>query len=613
LEQLSQRPEERRALIEEAAGIRRLPSPDRRQAFFTIWTLKEAYLKAIGLGITSYLTLALALAGALVLPFAALMLGVGAVLAWRRIAALGPVIGAVMRPPRSRLSPLLFAVCVWGFVILVEAVAPEVQYDALSYHLGLPRVWIDAGRLIDVPEQSQSYLYLATEMNFTLAMLVAGQVAAKLMSFAYLCLAIGAVYALAARLFSRRAAVVAAGLFAMTPAIAWQGSTTYVDAAVTAYVTLGLLASFEARRDGSDRLAVLAGVLCGLAVASKLTAVIAVAPALLLIVTSGRRDARLRSAGAFALAAAVAVAPWPILRYLETGNPIFPLLNAVFQSPLWPPTNTRFALADFGLSGDVGIAQLPFAFTYAAQRFDDGPSGAGFGVALLVLPVAAIVLRRHSDARWLAFISLLTFTAWATTAQSARYVMPTLAPLTVLAAATLAQFAVSTDRLRRAIGSSLPVVLAVAGFPLLMFLYPYVPDHIPYAVAFGIESREDYLRRVLPTYGALESVGRTAGAASNVLIASYRAGAADDEDRLYAPGQVMTTESRDVQRCFELGDADAAVAWLSGHHVTHILIDRQGLTAVMRSAVVLQPEFLARQGTLEYSRGPIELYRLRIP
>jgi hypothetical protein len=37
------------------------------------------------------------------------------------------------------------------------------------------------------------------------------------------------------------------------------------------------------------------------------------------------------------------------------------------------------------------------------------------------------------------------------------------------------------------------------------------------------------------------------------------------------------------------------------------------MTAVMRSAVVLQPEFLARQGTLEYSRGPIELYRLRIP
>jgi hypothetical protein len=523
------------------------------------------------------------------------------------------VIGKVMRPPRSRLSPLLFAACLWGFVILIEAVAPEVQYDALSYHLGLPRVWIDAGRLIDVPEQSQSYLYLATEMNFTLAMLLAGQVAAKLMSFAYLGLAIGAVYALAARLFSRRAAVVAAALFAMTPAIAWQGSTTDVDAAATAYATLGLLATFEARRDDSDRLAVLAGVLCGLAVASKLTAVIAVAPALLLIVTSGRRDARARSAGAFALAAAVAVAPWPILRYLETGNPIFPLLNAVFQSPLWPPTNTRFAFAGFGISGDVGIAQLPFVFTYAAQRFDEGPSRAGFGVALLVLPVAVILLWRRSGARWLALISLLTFTAWAATAQSARYVMPTLAPLTVLAAATFAQLAVSTDRLRRAIGSSLPVVLAVAGFPLLMFLYPYVPDHIPYAVAFGIESREDYLRRVLPTYGALESVGRTAGAASNVLIASYRAGAADDEDRLYAPGRVMTTESRDVQRCFELADADAAVAWLSGRHVTHILIDRQGLSSVMRSAVVLQPEFLEREGTLEYARGPIELYRLRIP
>jgi dolichyl-phosphate-mannose-protein mannosyltransferase len=578
--------------------------------------LRESILYAlgVGLGITSYLTLALALGGLLVVPFAALALGAGAILTWRRLGPLASVIRAAARPTRARIAPLLFASGLWGLVILIEAVAPEVQYDALSYHLGLPRVWIAAARLVDVPEQIQSYYYLATEMNFTLAMLLAGQVAAKLMSLAYLGLAIGAVFALGTRLFTKPVGVVAAALFAMTPAIAWQGSTTYVDAAVTAYVTLGLLAGFEARRQGSIRLAALAGVLCGLAVASKLTAVIAVAPVVLLIVAAGRGDRRGRSAGLFALGAAVAVAPWPILRYLETGNPVFPLLNAVFQSPLWPPTNTRFALSDFGVSIDVtGLAQLPFAFTYAAQRFDDGAVGAGFGVTLLVLPVAVIVLRHHPAARWLALISLLTFVAWAATAQYARYVMPALAPLTILAAATFARLAGSADRLRRAAGSALPIVLAVASFPLLMYLYPYVPGHIPYAVALGIESRETYLRTLLPTYGALEAVARTTGAASNVLIASYRAGAADDEDRLYAPGRVMTNSSPDVQRCFELSDADAALAWLEAHNVTHILIDREGLSSVMRSSVVLQPDFLARQGTLEYSRGPIELYRLRIP
>jgi hypothetical protein len=184
------------------------------------------YALAIGLGITSYVTLAIALAGLLVVPIALLALAVGAVISWRRIAALAPAIGGAIRPSATRLGPLLFAGCVWGLVILVEAVAPEVQYDALSYHLGLPRMWIDAGRLVDVPQQIQSYYYLGTELNFALAMLLAGQVAAKLMSLAYLGLAIGAVYALAVRLFTPPVAAVAAALFAMTPAVAWQGSTT---------------------------------------------------------------------------------------------------------------------------------------------------------------------------------------------------------------------------------------------------------------------------------------------------------------------------------------------------------------------------------------------------
>ncbi len=36
---------------DEVAGIQRLPSPDRGEAFFTLWTLKEAYLKATGEGL----------------------------------------------------------------------------------------------------------------------------------------------------------------------------------------------------------------------------------------------------------------------------------------------------------------------------------------------------------------------------------------------------------------------------------------------------------------------------------------------------------------------------------------------------------------------------------
>ena len=573
------------------------------------------YAAAIGLGVTSYATLAVALLGVLVPWLVILLLVAGFVIARRELVAAAVIArGALHRLPRGRTSPLLVAGCVWGLVILIEAVAPEVQYDALSYHLGLPRVWIDAGRLIDVPEQTQSYYYLGAEMNFALAMLLGGQAAAKLISFAYLGLAVLAVYILARRTFSARAAIIAVALFVTTPAVAWQGSTTYVDVAVTAYITLGVVAILSVRRDKSVPLVLIAGALCGLAVATKLTALLAVVPAAVLVVAIGAPGWRAQRSLAFAATAVLAVAPWPILRYVQTGNPVFPLLNAFFQSPLWPAVNTRFALGDFGVGTDVaGLAQLPLAFTYLGQRFDDGAVGAAFGVGLLLLPLAIVFHRRSADARALALFAVATFVAWAVSAQYARYVLPIVGTFSVLAAAALEPLSRSGTRLVRAAANALPAVLAVSSFPLLLFLYAQVPGRIPYAVALGIESPDAYLTRTLPTYAPLQTLGPLGGAGSNVLIASYRAGAADDEDRLYAPGRVLTNSSLDAQRLYAMTDARLAVAWLAEHGITHILVDRQGISAAMRDAAVLQPAFLERFGTRLYLRDTVELYRLDLP
>ncbi len=573
------------------------------------------YAVAIGLGLTSYATLAIALFGILTPWLAVLLLIVGIVIARRElVVAAVTARGAVHRLPRGRAGQLLFAGCVWGLVILVQAVAPEVQYDALSYHLGLPRVWIDAGRLVDVPEQIQSYYYLGAEMNFTAAMLLAGQVAAKLVSLSYLGLAVAAVYVLARRAFSARTAVIAVALFGTTPAVAWQGSTTYVDVAVTLYVTLAVLAALSARRDNSLPFVLIAGALAGLAVGTKLTAVLAVVPIALFMIATAAPRRRMRTSVAFAATATLALAPWPILRYVQTGNPVFPLLNGLFQSPLWPPVNMRFALGDFGVGTNLaGFAELPFAFTYLGQKFDDGAVGAAFGVGLLLLPLAIVFHRRSPDARAIALLSIATFAAWAVSAQYARYVLPIVGMLSVLAGAAFESLSRSATRLVRVTAGVMPAVLVVSTFPLLLFLYPKVAGHIPYAVAIGIESRDDYLTRTLPTYGALQVLGRIAGSDSNVLIASYRAGAADDEDRLYAPGRVLTNSSPDAERLYAMTDARLAVAWLAEHRITHILVDRQGISAAMRDAAVLQPAFLERFGTRVYSRDPVELYRLDLP
>ena len=598
------------------AAVVRVVAPDAEPAD------RSLYAAPIGLGLLSYAMLALGLCGLLV-PLAGLaVIGGALVIGSRELGGAGRAAAAALRRPApERAGPLLFAAAVWAIVVLIEAVAPEVQFDALSYHLGLPRVWIDAGRLLDVPEQTQSYFYLGAEMNFALAMMLGGQVAAKLVSFGYLALASAAIHSFTRRTFSARAAAIATALFVTTPAIAWQGSTTYIDVATTLYVFCGTVAAYRFVRSADRRSGVIAGGLLGLAVATKLTAVLAVGAVALVAAATlvARRSPHRRAAPAiltFGASLVIALAPWPILRFIQTGNPVFPLLNGVFHSSLWPDIDpgTAFALDRFGIGTDpLALARLPFALSYLAQRFDDGAEGAGFGVVVLLAPIAVVVGRRSPAVVFLALGSLLAFVVWAVAGQYGRYLLPVFAALSVLAGHGLVELERAATAMTARVARLMPVVLMLASFPLVLFLYPFVPGRIPFAVAFGLESREAYLDRTLPTYAALREVARSTGSASNVLIVSYRAGAADDEDRLYAPGRVETLTSVRVGSLYRLTDPELAAAWLRERRFTHILIDRHGLRPDLAAAAVTGRAFLDRYGTLEYGRGPVELYRLLPP
>lgn len=582
---------------------------------------RSLYAVAIGFGVMSYATLALGLAGLLVAWAAVALILVPLAITSRQLRDDFTALRPRLSPPaRGPAGPLLAAGCVWAIVILVVAVSPEVAYDSLSYHLGLPRVWIDAGRMVDVPEQLQSYYYLAAEMTFTLAMLLGGTAAAKLVSLTVFVLAVAAVYVVARSMFSARAAAIGTALFATTPAIAWQGTTTYVDVVVTLYVFLGAFTALRAHRSVSPRLAVIAGLLLGLAVATKLTAALTVAPVLLFLgLTAVRPALDRRRMAVFAVSAAAlagVLAPWPTLRFLQTGNPVFPLFNGIFQSPLWPPvdvvSNPAYSLERFGLGKDLaGLMGTPFAFSYAAERFDDAALGAGFGIALLLLPLALVRRWQSRDVRYLAAISVVSLVLWALAVPYARYVMPAFAALSVLAGVGLDDLAGSADRLTARVAGAVAPLLMIVAFPLLVLQYQIGSGRIPYAVALGLETRETYLSRALPSYVPLQRVAESAGRESHVLLLSFHAGGADDEDRLYAPGRVETISSLWTQALVRIPDRDTALSTIRDRGFTHVYVNRRFVSPLARGSAVMDPAFFEGAAVLEYQDDGVELYRLR--
>src|SRR5262249_9865087 len=133
--------------------------------------------------------------------------------------------------PLLLIAPVIFLNLVW-------AVAPEIQFDANNYHLGVSLIYLRNGGFIDLPYFFHSYFYRLIEMLFTFALALHGPAAAKLLSFAFSLLATAAVFSLGRVIFDRQIAALAAAFFYTTPIVSWLSGTAYIDNAVAMFLVV---------------------------------------------------------------------------------------------------------------------------------------------------------------------------------------------------------------------------------------------------------------------------------------------------------------------------------------------------------------------------------------
>ncbi len=99
----------------------------------------------------------------------------------------------------------------------------------------------------------------------------------------------------------------------------------------------------------------------------------------------------LRLAGPAIVTLAVFGSPWYVYMAVTTGNPIFPYLNQLFESPYWPGSETtlkgleRFRLDDTPWSWIL----FPWTVTFHTSRIVQRPDGALGFMLLALLPLAA--------------------------------------------------------------------------------------------------------------------------------------------------------------------------------------------------------------------------------
>jgi hypothetical protein len=398
-------------------------------------------------------------------------------------------------------AALLFAVPAVLCALWTIVAGKDVNWDLLNYHYYLPYELV-GGRLGQdfFAASSQSYLNPVGYLPFYF-MLSAGwhSVAASVVLAVAHSTSLALLYLIARRLFAHlpgRDRVIFSALAAAlggASAVWWATvGSSFLDPLLAPLMLAGLLLLLDAGAHPA-RCAAAAGALFGIAAALKLSnAVFAVAALpLALALPMPRVRAGLAYAAGGVAAVALLAGPWHAALWREFGNPVFPLLNAWFQSPHALPFNLsggRFALADLGAAAAFPFRMALLDRALYAETFAPDFRFAALTVAALAL--AALAAARRSpepralagaDWRLLGFFALAAV-LWLASSANARYGIVVLL-LAGLALARLAERILPQGVARVALAGLLAAQLAasiVAAHSRWFLAEPWSRHWLPY-------------------------------------------------------------------------------------------------------------------------------------
>jgi len=553
----------------------------------------------LGLGAISLLVMGVGLLGWLYRWAMVALLGALALIYARDIAA---VIRQIRRPGAVRLPSQAWSLYLGATAVLTLLVAltPPTDFDGLLYHLTLPRLFIEQGRIVPIVNAVPQFLYPSlVEMLYTAAMLLKGDVAAKLLHFGYALLLGGLVYLLTRRHIGAQHGRWALVAYAAIPMVSVLGSWAYTDLALCFYQIAAFYALLNWMERGQRSWLAMSAVLSGLSMGIKYTSFTCPLALGLLIVwrlarTRARPGAWAGAMGTYVGLTLVVACPWYIRNWVATGNPVYPFAFEVFGGKGWDEWRAAwYARAGSGIGWDwQELVRLPWTLTLGLKdiNFYDGRTGPLF---LLALPFLLGWLvwawgrdrPRPAAVTYLALWAGVLYAFWVGGVISShslfqtRLLLPALVALCPVLAYLLGELRVLDTRLfslRRVVGMSAVLVLVAN----VAYQFVETVRIRPVPVLVGEESREQFLSRNLGTYyRAMELVNESVPDGGKVLFLW--------EPRTYYCQRTAQPDAVLEQWAWRMyqqeGDLGAIARSLQSEGYTHILLHRAGLDFMRRT------------------------------
>lgn len=233
-------------------------------------------------------------------------------------------------------------------VNLIGALGPELAFDALWYHLTLPKIYLLSHEIIHIPGSLLYYSDMPkfTEMIYTAALSLNNEVFAKIIHFSFGILSAIAIFKLARNFLPFKYAMIVPVVFYSNLVVAWESITAYVDLARTFFEVMALWGFINYVKENKNGWLIKSAIMIGFAISVKLLAFGSLLIILsLLIINEIIKKEKIKEIFlkiiTYSIISLLIPLPWFIFSYIHTGNPVYPFFTDTYKvsfdfSLFWP-------------------------------------------------------------------------------------------------------------------------------------------------------------------------------------------------------------------------------------------------------------------------------------
>jgi hypothetical protein len=265
----------------------------------------------------------------------------------------------------------ILIVILFAIPVLMVLVHPTYFYDALYYHLALPRQYLLRNSIAPIPSISYSYFPEIAEMIYLAGLAVSGQVAAQMINFLFWISIILLGRELFAELFGVDRKIFSTVSLLALPIFCYISFLISNDIIVGFFILAGAYVLIKEELSLKNR-AILFGLTVGLACSVKLNAYLYMLfpQTLWLVYLIFKQDRKqfLKTAAASLAGFIIICAPFWTRNVISTGNPLFPALTSMMGGPLSEEQSKAIAhdahAAEWSSTLVKEVFSIPHEFVY---------------------------------------------------------------------------------------------------------------------------------------------------------------------------------------------------------------------------------------------------------